>query len=618
MSLLLLLAGCLWVSDDEVDLKEAELTDVDGDGFVDAAWGGDDCDDADADVHPDAAEVPYDGIDNDCDGTTPDDDIDGDGFDTDVDCDDDDPVIYPGAEEQCDGVDQDCDTVADNGVLLTWYADGDSDTYGDTDVVLEDCEQPSGYVAESGDCNDDDDTIKPGADELCDGVDNDCNDLIDDDDTPLDPVTWYLDDDDDGYGDRDASTTACDQPSGYVDNAGDCDDSTDAVHPGGLEQLGDFLDGDCDGDADTFTWTAIDTRDSSYVRGPTLAYTDSGSDERLHVGWSAVEFDDGSGTLYDAMLVSSLDADDPLAGEVDFVSTGSVSSIGVQGEAADFFASEDAFIWARSFDATTGRVLRLDAYDVLADSWSDVSWQQVGLGTLFDDLQVAFSRSSDVSVVGCSARGGGVEAAQLSLAELLAGDASGARYAFEPTMLYEHCDYDETLYLDYYLVTGQVDPPMETYDILAGELSLQSTWVDYDYVYTEIEFTWEFGYWSRVLPYQYEDGTPWIVFYNYWYEDSTPEASTSAAAVTTSAVIEEVDVASGPSGEVVSCGVGDDGSLTLFVTEPLSSTNVDDWPLPAPSSSALEDCSVSVTGDGVIAIALRQGDELSLGFVALP
>lgn len=113
-----------------------------------------------------------------------------------------------------------------------------------------------------------------------------------------------------------------------------------------------------------------------------------------------MEFDEGAGTLYDGMLVSSLDADDPLAGEVGFLSSGQVSSIGVQGEAADFFATEDAFIWARSSDASTGRVLKLDAYDRADETWSEVSWQQVGLGTLTADgvVAMALREGDDISI----------------------------------------------------------------------------------------------------------------------------------------------------------------------------------------------------------------------------
>jgi subtilisin family serine protease len=119
--------------DDNCDgeLLEGE-GDTDGDGYL--ACEGDpalhDCDDADADTHPGASEVPYDGVDQDCDDEDVV-DVDGDGVDGPVeDCDDEDPQVFPGAAEDCgDNVDNDCDG---------WIDGGDAECHGDNDAFLAD------------------------------------------------------------------------------------------------------------------------------------------------------------------------------------------------------------------------------------------------------------------------------------------------------------------------------------------------------------------------------------------------------------------------------------------------------------------------------------------------
>lgn len=95
------------------------------------------------------------------------------------DCYDANPAIYPGATEICNGVDDNCTGSVDEGLLITFYADNDGDAYGDPADFELFCEGIAGYVEANGDCNDANNLINPGATELCNDIDDNCDGNID-------------------------------------------------------------------------------------------------------------------------------------------------------------------------------------------------------------------------------------------------------------------------------------------------------------------------------------------------------------------------------------------------------------------------------------------------------
>ncbi len=200
-------------------------------------------------------------------------DADGDGFDSGEDCDDADPSVNPAASERCNGRDDDCDGQTDEDDAVdapTWYRDADGDGFGDPGQARRACSQPDGHVADSTDCNDGNSRSHPGAVELCDGDDNDCDgewdegfdrDLDGDrtcdgdcnDDNPeihpgAEEVENGLDDDCDGWVD-DGTAAFDDDWDGWTEDEGDCADDDPFVFPGAPERE-NGLDDDCDGRVD--------------------------------------------------------------------------------------------------------------------------------------------------------------------------------------------------------------------------------------------------------------------------------------------------------------------------------------------------------------------------------
>ncbi|MBN2798176.1 MAG: right-handed parallel beta-helix repeat-containing protein [Deltaproteobacteria bacterium] len=174
-------------------------------------------------------------------------DEDGDGWDTTTDCDDADPLVAPFADERCDGIDNDCDGEVDEDDAvdaLALFVDGDGDGYGGHRATA--CAVRAGLAATGGDCDDADVSTYPGADERCDGADNDCDSDVDED--PVDTTAFFVDVDGDGFG-AGPATLSCEAPLGMVAAGGDCADEDPSISPAADERC-DKTDNDCDGEVD--------------------------------------------------------------------------------------------------------------------------------------------------------------------------------------------------------------------------------------------------------------------------------------------------------------------------------------------------------------------------------
>ncbi len=274
-----------------------------------------------------------DGLDNDCDGTADNGvkltyyrDGDGDGFGViptgaagettqacsppdgyvadHTDCDDAASSVNPGAPEVCNGVDDNCNAMVDEGLLQTYYRDADGDGFGDSTMSMQACYRPMGYVTDLTDCDDTSASVHPGASDVCNGIDDDCDGTIDNGCTCVDGTTrscgpaavgicapgtqrciggvwaecvgdvtaqaevcngldddcngtvdngvktrFYRDADGDGFGTSTMTIMACSQPAGYSALSTDCNDSDGAINPAAVERC-DGIDNNCDGMTD--------------------------------------------------------------------------------------------------------------------------------------------------------------------------------------------------------------------------------------------------------------------------------------------------------------------------------------------------------------------------------
>ena len=214
--------------DNEAGWITTGVGDVDGDGAADLLFGAHHNADAGADAGKAYLVM----------GEVACQDGDGDGYGApghascaqgdDTDCDDTDPDVNPDADEICDGLDDDCDGEVDENDALdaeTWFDDNDGDGF-----------TSCGGPESEPDCDDGDPAVFPGAEELCDGVDGDCDGGLPWDEQDADGDGWMPCDGDCDDGDP-ALTPEDGDGDGVSTCNGDCDDTDPGANP-------DDVDGD--------------------------------------------------------------------------------------------------------------------------------------------------------------------------------------------------------------------------------------------------------------------------------------------------------------------------------------------------------------------------------------
>ena len=123
--------------------------------------------------------------------------------------------------ESCNGLDDNCNGLIDEGAdataptgSVTFYADSDGDGFGNINISTFQCGAPSGYVVNSEDCDDNSNMVFPNATEYCNGLDDDCDGSLDEEDA-VDKSEWFEDVDGDGFGNGGVNQFACNQPNGF-------------------------------------------------------------------------------------------------------------------------------------------------------------------------------------------------------------------------------------------------------------------------------------------------------------------------------------------------------------------------------------------------------------------
>lgn len=232
-----------------------------------------------------------------------------------LDCNDANVNINPNALEICNGLNDDCDGQTDEGFpILDKFADLDGDGFGDPFSIFSGaptCQILPGFVTNADDCDDFDFNIFPGQVEACNGLDDNCDGVLDE---GLPQTTFFFDNDGDNFGDDLNTIDACNAPPFTVNIGGDCDDNDSFNFPGNSEAC-DLLDNDCDGvidngagqdnDGDGWSTCENDCDDNDPLINPGLVEICNQFDDNCNGG-----IDEGFDQDFDGFTVCQNDCDE--------------------------------------------------------------------------------------------------------------------------------------------------------------------------------------------------------------------------------------------------------------------------------------------------------------------
>ncbi len=556
------------------------------------------------------------------------------------DCNDNDKDINPGeAETPYDGIDNDCnaDTPDD---------DLDGDTFG---------------IA--NDCNDEDSAIHPTATEICDEIDNNCNDAIDEAGAEGES-TFFADDDGDGYGNDKDTILACSQPENYATNADDCNDEDNLAFPGSPERCSTDYDDNCDsvineadaegctnffydGDGDGYGTTEFaclceaDTEgDYDALEGTDCLDTDANANpDGIEVLDDSEDFDcDGGDDTFSFQSVDSraaLDAYGPrLRADGDNFYMTWIAEEYNDGSGASFdggmlveFDAENPGVGetdSLSFGTGSNGVNFTNKFDFILtqDYWvvatGGVNGQDRRLRLEFID-RANGNRDTYSNSISTGATWDDVQLAYSpngTLTAVACGLGNAGLQVLQGTTTHfilasgvystlenwpnNVCEYNDNSYA--YYIANSVN---QTLDYAAYFTNTESFEIYYsltEYEVADIEVARTATDYITAVAYT-NSGKHYITAFN-------PDNTTNK---TMSSEIVDLDVTLTPSGGAAICAVASNGDLSLIYA------NVADYEslmeVPLNPGVVVDECGIASTNDGRTALAIRSGDNFLIGFV---